>query len=154
LKLTLTAFRKSPTSTLSQLSIDGTFFCYVLEDADRGLTSDMHITDILRIKQPHATAIPSGTYQVIMNWSARFNTYLPLLLDVPGYYGIRIHAGNTTDDTDGCLLVGQWNESTRDEVRSTNEMNNITQSRATLKRLIAILSKAGKKGNVTIQITR
>ena len=52
------------------------------------------------------TAIPKGNYRVSLTWSNRFKRVLPLVQDVPGFEGIRIHAGNTSADTEGCLLVG------------------------------------------------
>lgn len=54
-----------------------------------------------------ATAIPAGTYRIISTDSVRFQERLPLLVDVPGFSGIRIHAGNGIGDTSGCLLAGK-----------------------------------------------
>ena len=85
------------TCTEGQLSVDGVFECFTLEDVVRGGGE----------KIPGDTAIPSGRYQVIVNHSNHFNRDLPLLLHVPNFEGVRIHAGNTAKDTEGCLLVGR-----------------------------------------------
>lgn len=82
-------------ATVGRLSVNGVFECYTLEDAVRDHTL------------AHETAIPAGRYEVIIDRSARFERMLPRLLKVPGFSGIRIHAGNTTADTAGCILVGR-----------------------------------------------
>lgn len=80
--------------TLGTMSVDGKFQCYTLED------------EVREEKIYGETAIPAGEYRVIVNHSPHFNRELPLLLNVPGYEGVRIHPGNTAADTLGCILVG------------------------------------------------
>lgn len=67
------------------------------------------LEDVVRVSGPKVygkTAIPIGKFRVVVNESQRFKRRLPLLLDVPGFTGIRIHAGNTSEDTEGCILIG------------------------------------------------
>jgi hypothetical protein len=94
MKLDLKRERFSEHSTIGSLFVNGEFECYTLEDVVRD-----H-------KIPGETAIPEGTYQVIITFSPRFKRPLPLLVDVPNYSGVRIHPGNTDRDTEGCILVG------------------------------------------------
>lgn len=77
------------------------FICFSLEDTVREISLPVE-----RWKIPGQTAIPRGTYQVMITFSNRFQKYLPELQDVPGFTGIRIHSGNTSEDTSGCVLVG------------------------------------------------
>ena len=56
------------------------------------------------------SAIPEGRYAVVISWSPRFQQWLPILLGVPKFEGIRIHAGNCSEDTEGCILVGKNRE--------------------------------------------
>ncbi|NNV54533.1 DUF5675 family protein [Limnovirga soli] len=93
-------------STTGKLYINGKFECFILEDQDRELSQSNSIEQIVKSKVAGKTAIPAGRYKVIINQSARFKTLLPLLLNVPGFSGIRIHPGNTPADTEGCLLPG------------------------------------------------
>lgn len=107
--------------TIGELYIDGKFFSNTLEDADRGLNDSMSVEDILRIKKPSITAIPTGTYNVSIDIvSPKFsskpfyrevcNGRLPRLLNVKGFDGILIHVGDGPNGhrlTEGCILVGR-----------------------------------------------
>lgn len=104
LKLIRQDFTKD--STIGSLYIDDHFFCYVLEDCDRGLDQKMSALEIKARKIFGVTAIPTGTYKVITSMSARMKRLLPEIINVPGYTGIRIHRGNHAVDTLGCLIVG------------------------------------------------
>jgi len=88
--------------TFGQLFVDGAKQCETLEDPVREVEGAT--VDNWKIKGD--TAIPRGRYRVIVNHSQRFGRDLPLFLNVPGFEGIRIHAGNTEADTEGCILVG------------------------------------------------
>ena len=89
-------------ATEGKLFVNGKFECYTLEDEDRFLETG-------GIKMQNNTCIPRGTYTVKLTKSKRFLRVLPLLLDVPQFTGIRIHSGNTHNDTEGCILVGNRN---------------------------------------------
>jgi hypothetical protein len=107
MEIVLTRNPTGPASTIGKLVIVGsTFNCLTLEDVDRGLTKEMSVAQIAAIKIQDRTAIPKGRYQVIIDFSEHFQKAMPLLLNVPGYGGIRIHSGNTDLDTDGCILLG------------------------------------------------
>lgn len=103
---------KQPTYTGGQVFINGEFFCFSIEDADRGLRSNMPLSEIQRIKQYGITAIPTGRYQVAMTYSNRFKRYMPQILSVPGFEGIRIHVANKATDVEGC--IGLASESSQD----------------------------------------
>lgn len=83
--------------TIGRLSVNGVEQCWVCEDTQRAPGAT---------KVPGETAIPLGRYRIDVTWSPRFQKPLPILLDVPGFEGIRIHPGNDVADTDGCLLPG------------------------------------------------
>ena len=101
MNLWLTRTHFGPNSTLGKLVEQG-FRCHTLEDAVREVPG----VPVAEWKIKGQTAIPEGSYNVVITMSARFKRRMPLLLDVPGFSGIRIHAGNTDADTQGCILVG------------------------------------------------
>ena len=117
-----------PTCTEGTLYVDGVQFCYTMEDTDRRLESG----ETKKIQ--NFTAIPRGRYSVVLNYSNRFQKIMPPVLDVPGFAGIRIHSGNTAEDTEGCILVG----SARGEHRVLN-------SRAVFAKLMVLLEDAHRR---------
>lgn len=82
------------------------WFCNTMEPTARKLTSRMPQAVIRRHKIIGKTAIPTGRYRILITRSRRFGRWLPLLLNVKGFEGIRIHAGNKPEDTRGCILLG------------------------------------------------
>jgi hypothetical protein len=110
--------------TLGRLFIDDEEFCFTVEDA-------------VREKKIYGkTAIPAGTYDVVLSPSHRFQKTLPEILNVPNFKGIRIHAGNSAADTEGCVLVGQERSG-----------NGVGKSRAAMAELMPILFAAKEGGN-------
>ena len=106
MKLLLKRIALRDTYTIGKIYIDGEYFCDTLEDKVRDLNKN-GVFDGDEKKVYGETAIPYGTYKVILSYSPKFKRILPELLDVPCLTGIRIHRGNTEKDTAGCLLVGE-----------------------------------------------
>lgn len=116
----LLTVKRSPSvdgATVGEMFVDGVHECFTCED------------EIREVKIPHETAIPPGKYRVVLTHSKRFNKVLPELLNVPGYAGVRIHSGNTKEDTDGCILVGEEKTATA-----------VLRSREAMLELMAMLS--------------
>jgi len=112
---------KTENSTIGELTINGRFECFTLEDRER------------EVKIKGETAIPKGTYKVIINQSNRFKRLLPLLIDVKNFEGVRIHPGNSNHDTEGCILVGL-----------TRSRDYISKSRKAFERLFAKMQEANE----------
>lgn len=135
--------------TIGTLSIDGKrlgdgkHYCSTLEDTDRGLEQNMSLEKILFLKKPHITAIPTGRYEVTVTYSTHFKRNLPLLNNIPGYSGVRVHPGNTATDTDGCILVG--------ENTAKGRVNNSKYWFALLMRQIVPTLNKGEKVYITIK---
>lgn len=87
--------------TIGRLTTPMRYF-WTVEDAVR----EKNGVPVEQWKIKGQTAIPKGTYPLIVTFSNRFQKMLPLLVDVPGFSGVRIHAGNTEHDTEGCILLG------------------------------------------------
>lgn len=138
----LKVFRKIFTdeSTIGELFVNGSFFCYTLEDKDRGLIKTQPLTEIAQKKLFGKTAIPLGKYDLAMTYSNRFKTYMPQVLNVPGFEGIRIHIGNKAVDTEGCLLVGM-----------SKGVNVIQDSKNAFNSLIKLIKSIEKKEKITIE---
>ena len=119
---------KTAKSTIGQLTF-GNFNCFTLEDTERAPG----------VKVAGQTAIPAGRYEVQMTFSPRFQRNMPLVMGVPGFAGIRIHSGNTAEDTEGCLLLGY-----------VRLQDRVEQSRAACQDFYVLLTKALSKGKVYI----
>lgn len=103
--------------TIGKLFIDGVWVWWTLEDRWRPVDSP---------KIPGLTCIPAGTYRILFNMSSRFKKPMPLLVSVPGFAGVRIHAGNTPNDTEGCILVGGGvNQATGDLLHSAQARDDV-----------------------------
>lgn len=126
--------------TIGRLFIDGAYYCDTLEDCDRGLDQGMTDEEIRRLKVYGKTAIPTGRYRVVLTYSNRFRKVLPEILNVKGYSGVRIHTGNTPEDTLGCILVG----------RNTKK-GMVTDSR---KMFAPLLDRMKKAKDITLTIKR
>ena len=115
MELILERIAKRKTYTIGRLSIleevideysTGTaerYFCDTLEPTWRDYQNGAY-------KVKGRSAIPEGRYAVVISYSPKFEAWLPILLGVPKFSGIRIHAGNCSEDTEGCILVGKNRE--------------------------------------------
>lgn len=117
MKLKIDRTYKKEKYTIGRLYVDGVFFCNTLEDVDRGLDESTTAIEIAEKKVYGETAIPTGTYKVVLDvYSPKFGKkeyyknfcggYLPRLLNVKGFNGILIHRGVDQYDSAGCILVG------------------------------------------------
>ena len=116
MELILTRIAKRKAYTIGRLSIreqiadeystgiEDRYFCDTLEPTWRDYEHGAY-------KIKGKSAIPEGRYAVVISWSPKFKQWLPILLGGPEFnskwQGVRIHAGNTSEDTEGCILVGK-----------------------------------------------
>lgn len=90
-------------TTTGVLEADGRQVCFTLEDEVREIAG----LAVAEWKVDKQTAIPRGRYQVIVDFSNRFRCMMPHILDVPGFTGIRMHGGNRSADTEGCIILAE-----------------------------------------------
>ena len=129
--------------TLGILTWNGVGQWFTLEDRDRGLHALMLPQAIEQIKKKDETAIPYGFYEVVLSESARFKRVMPEILRVPGFEGIRIHAGNTPLDTSGCLILGKMMNG-----------NDLAYSKSAVEEFEAKLTEALKTERVFLSVTK
>ena len=132
------AFRYS--YTIGKLYVDGVYVCDTIEDMDRGLDDSMNEDEIKARKVYGETAIPYGTYKVSITYSPKYKKMMPLIENVKGFSGIRIHSGNTAKDSLGCIIVGK-----------NKKVGMVLDSRETYNRLFDIIKD---EKNITIKITK
>ena len=117
MKIKVKRIFRGPEYTIGHLYVNDVYVCDTLEDRDRGLDYRQSLNTIKAKKVPGKTAIPTGIYKLTLDvkspkfgGKAFYKTvcdgYLPRFIGIPGFEGVLIHVGNTTDDTDGCILVG------------------------------------------------
>lgn len=133
MKLTLKRIYFAEKYTIGKLYVDGVYFCDTLEDKYRDLSKEKKVM--------HETAIPFGTYEVIVNLSPKFKRELPRLLNVPNFDGILIHSGLYPSHTSGCILVGE------NKIKGA-----LINSKPYEVKLIEIIKQGMLKGKVTIEI--
>jgi hypothetical protein len=121
-------------STIGELYINGKFECFTLEDKDRKLESGGQ-------KVYAKTAIPRGEYNLVMSFSNRFQKYLPEIQNVPQFAGIRIHSGNTSAHSEGCILLG-----------TTKAVDFVGNSKVAVAAFIKQIQAVEKKEKITIEI--
>ncbi len=108
MKLKLVRESFGDTFTEGRLYINDEFECYTIEDTDRKLEEEGE-------KVYGKTAIPKGNYRVNISMSPRFKKPLIEILNVPQFTGVRIHTGNSSANTEGCIIVGKDNKIADDD---------------------------------------
>jgi len=121
-------------ATIGELYVDGEHIADTLEDRVRPEGEKVY----------GKTAIPEGTYEMVLSYSPRFKKILPEILNVPNFTGIRIHCGNSSADSSGCILVGTWDGEKEDWV---------SDSKIAFNKLMSLLEEAtNNKEKVTITV--
>lgn len=134
MKLTLNRIFLGSSATIGELYVDGEHIADTLEDRVRPEGEKVY----------GKTAIPEGTYEMVLSYSPRFKKILPEILNVPNFTGIRIHCGNSSADSSGCILVGTWDGEKEDWV---------SDSKVAFNKLMSLLQKAAdNKEKITITI--
>lgn len=147
MKIFLKRIYKCSTYTIGKIYIDGNYICDSIEDCDRNLNQNMPLEEIKKKKVYGETAIPTGTYKVVMNvvspkfqnrsWAKPYGGKIPRFLNVPGFDGVLLHPGNTAQDSLGCVLPGE-NKVKGKVVNSTIAFNKIMSILLTAKDDITI----------------
>lgn len=150
MELELRRIAKKDTYTIGKLYIDGKYFCDTLEDKDRGLSQALSLEENKKKKVAGVTAIPTGRYLIRIDMvSPKYSKRgqyafcegkVPRLINVPAYQGVLIHIGNSSYDTEGCILVGE-----------NKEVGRVLSSTITFRKLYARLKEAKDAIYITIK---
>lgn len=119
-------------AVMGELYFNGRKICDTLEPP-----TGEHVDE----KYGRGFCIPPGTYEIKLTYSFKMKKILPELLDVPKRYGIRIHAGNTDRDTEGCILPGK---------RDDKNPYLVSRSREALAVVISLIRNAGGVAEIDI----
>lgn len=140
MELVLVRYPSGPECTIGTLYLNGIFECFTLEDIVREIKGK----PVAEWKIAGTTAMPSGKRKIIIDMSTRFKRLLPLVLDVSGFSGIRIHPGNTAENTEGCILPG---------LMVSPDKNSVTNSRKAFDNLFAKMQTAIAVGeSITLEV--
>lgn len=116
IEIILTRIARRPTYTIGRLYIDGKRISDTIEDRDRGLDDSMSEARIRELKVYGMTAIPTGRYRISLTksekfknrvWAKAYKGLIPILENVKGFTGIRIHPANTAEELLGCIAPGE-----------------------------------------------
>lgn len=121
-------------ATIGELLVNDKYLCDTLEDRVRPEGEKVY----------GKTAIPEGAYEMVLSYSPRFKKILPEILNVPNFTGIRIHCGNSSANSSGCILVGTWDGEKEDWV---------SDSKIAFNKLMSLLEEAtNNKEKITITV--
>ena len=119
----LVRYTRTEKAILGSLYLNGAFICYTLENA--------------------AKAIPAGLYSIENSKSPKFGRELPLLFSdkVPSRRGVRIHAGNTYQDSAACVLVGMKRDDAKERVDESKDAEKMVTMLCRNVRSLAIVER-------------
>ena len=120
---TLVRYTRTEKAILGSLYLNGAFICYTLENA--------------------AKAIPSGLYSIENSKSPKFGRELPLLFSdkVPSSRGVRIHSGNTYEDSAACVLVGMKLDDAKERIDESKDAEKMVTMLCRNVRSLAIVER-------------
>lgn len=144
MKIVIKRIKRTPRYTEGRMYADNVYICDTLEPADKHLDSSMTEEEIRKYKRLSDAvgikcAIPYGQYPLTITHSPKFNKYLPLICNVRGFEGIRIHEGNTVSATSGCVLVGQ-----------RSDPGVLLYTRKAVAKVLSLLKQNGNKATIII----
>ena len=120
---TLIRYTRTKTAILGSLYLNGAFICYTLENAVK--------------------AIPAGLYSIENSKSPKFGRELPLLFSdkVPSRRGVRVHAGNTYQDSAACVLVGMKRDEAKERIDESKDAEKMVTMLCRNVRSLAIVER-------------